>query len=52
MKAKLDNKIYKDRAEFESDFKLMIQNAKIYNAPLSFVFNEAIALEKAFNDRA
>ncbi|KAF8753693.1 Peptidase family M1 domain [Rhizoctonia solani] len=51
MKAKLDNKIYKDRAEFEEDFKLMIQNAKIYNAPLSFVFNEAIALEKAFNDR-
>ncbi|KAG8714750.1 hypothetical protein FRC11_007261 [Ceratobasidium sp. 423] len=51
MKAKLDNKIYKDRAEFEADFKLMIQNAKTYNAPLSYVFNEAVALDKAFNDR-
>lgn len=52
MKAKLDNKIYRDRAGFEEDFKLMIQNSKTYNAPTSFVFGEAIALEKAFNDRA
>lgn len=51
MKAKLDNKIYRDRAGFEEDFKQMIQNAKTYNAPMSFVFGEAIALEKAFNDR-
>ncbi|KEP50373.1 transcription initiation factor TFIID subunit 2 [Rhizoctonia solani 123E] len=51
MKAKLDNKIYKDRAEFEADFKLMIKNAKTYNAPMTYVFNEAVALDKAFNDR-
>ncbi|KAB5593213.1 Transcription initiation factor TFIID subunit 2 [Ceratobasidium theobromae] len=51
MKAKLDNKIYKDRAAFEDDFKLMIKNAKTYNAPMSYVYNEAIALERAFNDR-
>jgi transcription initiation factor TFIID subunit 2 len=51
MKAKLDNKIYRDRAGFEEDFKLMIQNSKTYNAPMSFVFGEAVALEKAFIDR-
>ncbi|KAF8603229.1 Bromodomain-containing protein [Ceratobasidium sp. AG-I] len=51
MKAKLDNKIYRDRARFEDDFKQMIQNAKTYNAPMSFVFGEATALEKAFNER-
>ncbi|KAG9119851.1 hypothetical protein FRC07_004918, partial [Ceratobasidium sp. 392] len=51
MKAKLDNKGYRDRAGFEADFKLMIQNAKTYNAPKSFVYGEALALEKAFIDR-
>ncbi|KAG9096358.1 hypothetical protein FRC06_008750 [Ceratobasidium sp. 370] len=51
MKAKLDNKAYRNRAGFEDDFKLMIQNAKTYNAPKSYVYGEAVALEKAFNDR-
>ncbi|KAG8708250.1 hypothetical protein FRC09_001362 [Ceratobasidium sp. 395] len=51
MKAKLDNKGYRDRAEFVADFKLMIKNAKTYNPAKSFVWTEAVALEKAFNDR-
>ncbi|QRV80287.1 bromodomain associated protein [Ceratobasidium sp. AG-Ba] len=51
MKAKLDNRTYRDRAGFESDFKLMIQNAKTYNPPKTYAYNEAVALEKVFNDR-
>ncbi|KAF5374962.1 hypothetical protein D9758_000502 [Tetrapyrgos nigripes] len=48
MSAKIDNGLYKDRFQFQSDFKLIIQNAKTYNVAGSFVHNEAIAFETFF----
>lgn len=46
--AKLSAGLYKDRFGFESDFRLMIDNAKLYNMPGSFAHNEAIAMEMFF----
>ncbi|KAF5392476.1 hypothetical protein D9757_002262 [Collybiopsis confluens] len=48
MSTKLEQGLYKDRFEFQSDFRLMIANAKQYNMPGSFVHNEAISLEIFF----
>ncbi|KAG6813996.1 hypothetical protein H0H92_004489 [Tricholoma furcatifolium] len=49
MGAKLEAGMYKDRAAFASDFRLMISNAKLYNANGSYVHNEAIKLETFFD---
>ena len=49
MKSKLDAGMYKDRVEFAADFKLMIENAKTYNQPGQFAYNEAVALEGFFD---
>lgn len=49
MEAKLNAGQYKDRFAFEADFKLMINNAKTYNMPGSFVHNEALALDAFFD---
>ena len=51
MAAKLDQGKYKDRLAFEQDFRLMIANAKLYNLAGSYAHNQAVALEKFFNDR-
>jgi transcription initiation factor TFIID subunit 2 len=51
MGAKLEEGMYKDRFAFQSDFRLMVSNAKLYNTPGSFVHNEAIALEIFFEKR-
>jgi transcription initiation factor TFIID subunit 2 len=51
MSAKLEEGMYKDRFAFQTDFNLMISNAKRYNTPGSFVHNEAIALEIFFEKR-
>lgn len=51
MGAKLEEGMYKDRFAFQSDFRLMLSNAKLYNTPGSFVHNEAIALEIFFEKR-
>lgn len=48
MRAKLDNGLYPDRFAFEADFRLMIRNAKTYNAPETFVAKEAGKLEGYF----
>lgn len=48
MGAKLDQGMYKDRAAFEQDFRLMISNAKLYNAPRSYPYDEASKLEAYF----
>ncbi|OBZ68561.1 Transcription initiation factor TFIID subunit 2 [Grifola frondosa] len=49
MSAKLEQGQYKDRFAFNTDFHLMISNAKLYNLPNSFVHNEALALESFFD---
>ena len=49
MGAKLEQGQYKDRFEFEADFRLMINNAKTYNMAGSFVHAEAVALESFFD---
>ena len=49
MEAKLKQGMYKDRFAFEDDFRLIISNAKTYNAPKSWPYNEAVQLEKLFN---
>ncbi|KAF8079062.1 hypothetical protein FPV67DRAFT_1558205 [Lyophyllum atratum] len=51
MRAKLEEGMYKDRFAFEADFRLMISNSQLYNAPGSFVHNAAIALETFFEKR-
>lgn len=51
MGAKLEAGKYKDRFAFQADFRLMISNAKLYNAAGSYVHNEAIALEIFFEKR-
>ncbi|OCH90063.1 hypothetical protein OBBRIDRAFT_793679 [Obba rivulosa] len=48
MGAKLESGQYKERLDFKADFHLMINNAKTYNVPGSFVHNDAIALESFF----
>ncbi|KAF4611399.1 hypothetical protein D9613_004170 [Agrocybe pediades] len=48
MGAKLEEGMYKDRFAFQADFQLMVNNAKLYNLPGSFVHNEAIDLELFF----
>ncbi|KAH9929687.1 uncharacterized protein B0H18DRAFT_995740 [Fomitopsis serialis] len=49
MNAKLESGQYKDRFGFEDDFRLVISNAKSYNAPGSYVHSEALALESFFD---
>ena len=41
--AKLEQGQYKDRFEFEADFRLMVSNAKTYNVVGSFVHSETLA---------
>ena len=48
MGVKLDQGLYKDRSAFEQDFRLMVANAKLYNAPKSYPFEEASKLETYF----
>ncbi|TFY71826.1 hypothetical protein EVG20_g1175 [Dentipellis fragilis] len=49
MGAKLEEGMYKDRFAFEADFRLMIRNAKTYNAPNTYAYNESLALESFFD---
>lgn len=51
MGSKLEQGMYKDRFDFQKDFRLMTANAKQYNMPGSFVHNEAISLEIFFEKR-
>jgi transcription initiation factor TFIID subunit 2 len=51
MSAKLNNGLYKDRAGFEADFRLMIHNSKTYNSPGTYVHGEAVTLEQFFDKR-
>lgn len=48
MGVKVDQGLYKDRSAFEQDFRLMVSNAKLYNAPKSYPFEEAQKLETYF----
>jgi transcription initiation factor TFIID subunit 2 len=48
MSAKLEQGLYKDRFAFETDFRVMINNAKIYNVAESYVYNEATTMEAFF----
>lgn len=49
MGAKLKQGQYKDRFEFESDFKHMINNAKTYNMQGSLAHNDTLALDSYFD---
>jgi len=49
MNAKLEEGMYKERFAFEADFRLMIRNAKTYNMPGTFAYNETLALESVFD---
>lgn len=49
--AKLNNGLYKDRAGFEADFRLMVNNSKTYNSPGTYVHGEAVGLEQFFDKR-
>lgn len=51
MGIKLSQGMYKDRFAFEADFRLMIRNAKTYNSPDTYVYNEGAALEQFFDTR-
>ena len=51
MSTKLEDGRYKDRQAFESDFRLMVQNAWTYNPPGSFVHAESSEFESSFNKR-
>jgi len=52
MAAKLSNGIYPDRHAFHADFRLIIKNAKTYNASVDHpVHKDAIALETYFEKR-
>jgi transcription initiation factor TFIID subunit 2 len=48
MSVKLEQGLYRDRFAFEADFRLMINNAKMYNVAESYVYNEAKAMEAFF----
>ncbi|EIW87115.1 TATA-binding protein associated factor Taf2 [Coniophora puteana RWD-64-598 SS2] len=48
MNAKVENGKYKDRFAFESDFRLMISNAKRYNPAGTYAHTEALGLEAFF----
>ena len=50
MEEKLKQGKYHDRFVFEQDFRLMISNAKLYNMSGSYAHNQAVGLEKFFND--
>lgn len=49
MTAKLEAGMYKERFGFEADFRLMIRNAKTYNMPGTFAYNETLAMESVFD---
>ncbi|KAI5120798.1 hypothetical protein M0805_002425 [Coniferiporia weirii] len=49
MGAKLQNGLYKNRQEFEADFRLLIQNCRTYNSPNTYAHNESVALENHFD---
>ena len=49
MNAKLEAGMYKERFGFEADFRLMIRNAKTYNMPGTFAYNETLAMESVFD---
>ncbi|KZS93535.1 hypothetical protein SISNIDRAFT_441399 [Sistotremastrum niveocremeum HHB9708] len=49
MNAKLEAGLYNSLAQFEADFRLMIENAKTYNPAGAFAYNEALALDSFFN---
>ena len=51
MSVKLNNGLYKDRAGFEADFRLMINNSKTYNPQGTYVHGEAVGLEQFFDKR-
>ncbi|KAL5494783.1 hypothetical protein ACEPAI_245 [Sanghuangporus weigelae] len=46
---KLQNGMYKDRREFQADFRLMIQNCRTYNPPGSYPYVESVSLEAFFD---
>lgn len=51
MHGRLESGVYVDRFAFEADFRLMINNAKTYNAPGTWAYTEALALESFFDKR-
>lgn len=48
---RINNNTYQMLAEFRADFKLMFDNARIYNEEGSMVVQDANALEEAFNEK-
>nr|XP_039251471.1 protein polybromo-1-like isoform X2 [Styela clava] len=48
---KIQNKEYKNINDFEKDLKQLIKNARSYNEPNSKIYNNAVALKNALQDR-
>ena len=51
MNVKLEEGMYRNRNDFEADFRLMIENCYTYNPPGTFAHNEGVALEAFFEKR-
>lgn len=49
--AKLQANLYSNLSAFEADFRLMVDNCKLYNADGTYAFNEADALQQFFEKR-
>ena len=51
MAVSLEEGRYKNRNEFEADFRLMIKNCQTYNPSGTYAYNESIALNNFFEKR-
>ena len=51
MSVKLEQGQYKNRSEFEADFRLMMNNCRTYNSAGTYVHNESIHFEAIFDKR-
>lgn len=51
MTVNLEEGRYKNRKDFEADFRLMIQNCQKYNPAGTYAYNESVALNSFFEKR-
>lgn len=49
VKRRLDNRTYRQAYKCRDDIHLMVKNAKTYNQEGSWVWNDAVALQEAFD---
>nr|CCA19972.1 PREDICTED: similar to SWI/SNFrelated matrixassociated actindependent regulator of chromatin a2 isoform b isoform 10 putative [Albugo laibachii Nc14] len=46
IKERIDGHLYSDHAMFADDFRVMIENAQVYNPPKSLVVEDALAIDR------